>query len=196
MPMPTRTLFLTLILAVMTGWLAGCQSGPSAIARAEEPVAVQRVVQEYTLGPGDKVRLTVFGEPELSGEFTLDGKGIISLPLVGEIPAQGGTVRELQRAVEQRLANGYLRQPQVSAEVLNFRPFYILGEVNQPGEYPYSEGLTVINAVARAEGFSYRANQKVVMIKGARDADYSRIELTPSTVVLPGDTIRVLERFF
>jgi polysaccharide export outer membrane protein len=194
--MTIRTMMLVFSLLLSGLFLGGCESGPQAGARAAEPVAVQRTVQEYTLGPGDKVRVTVFGEPELSGEFTLDGKGIISLPLIGEIPVQGATVRELQRAAEQRLANGYLRQPQVSAEVLNFRPFYILGEVNKPGEYPYSEGLTVINAIARAEGFSYRANQRVVEIKGSRDANYSRIELTPTTVVLPGDTIRVLERFF
>lgn len=195
----TMTGWMKAIVLALMGmaflWLPACSGGPVATARQDTP-AITREVQDYRLGPGDKLRITVFGEPNLSGEFQVDGAGFVSMPLIGEIEARGRTVREMQRATEQKLAQGYLREPRVSAEVLNFRPFYILGEVNKPGEYPFTEGLTVLNAIATANGFTYRANQKVVLIKGAKDNQERRIDLTPTTPVMPGDTIRVLERYF
>ena len=180
--------------------LAACASTPPTTAvrgtAPTEPVAQMREITEYRLGSGDAIRLSVFNEPELTGEYQVNGAGFVSVPLIGEVQAAGRTVREFQRAVEDALKSGYLREPRVSAEVLNFRPYYILGEVVKPGEYPYTEGLTVMNAIATAEGFSYRANQKVIVIKGANDLEETRVELSPSTPVQPGDTIRVLERFF
>ena len=178
--------------------LSGCQSGPAApaVSSGDTTPTLSRNAGEYKLGSGDRLRVTVFGETDLSGEYLVDGAGTVSLPLVGEISAAGLTVREFQRATEQALRNGYLRDPRVSTEVLNFRPYYILGEVNRPGEYPYTEGLTVLNAIATAEGFTYRANQKLVMIKSADSGAEARVDLTPGTQVMPGDTIRVLERFF
>ena len=155
-----------------------------------------RDVGEYRLGPADEMRITVFGEANLSGEYIVDGEGTVSFPLIGEIVAKGRTVREFQREVERRLAEGYIREPSVSAEVLNFRPYYILGEVNRPGEYPFTNRLTVMNAIATAEGFTYRANKKIVILKGADETSEVRVDLTPTTRVMPGDTIRVLERLF
>ncbi len=187
-------------LMLMGLFLAACASAPPApTIRGPEPTgpaAQMRQITEYRLGSGDAIRLSVFNEPELTGEYQVNGAGFVSVPLIGEVQAAGRTVREFQRAVEDALKSGYLREPRVSAEVLNFRPYYILGEVVKPGEYPYTEGLTVMNAIATAEGFSYRANQRVIVIKGARDLTETRIELSPSTPVQPGDTIRVLERFF
>ncbi len=156
----------------------------------------QRPVIEYRLGSGDRLRVIVFGEDTLSGEYTVDGSGAVSLPLIGEVAADGLTLREFQRAVEAELREGYLNDPRVSAEVMNFRPYYIMGEVRDPGEYPFTSGLTVINAVATAGGFSYRANTRRVFIKRAGSDREVEYPLTVNTPVQPGDTIRIGERFF
>ncbi|WP_306251547.1 polysaccharide biosynthesis/export family protein [Parvularcula sp. IMCC14364] len=172
------------------------QPGPVATPSQPDLQVVTDDVKEYTLGAGDKLRLIVFGEDDLSGEFLVDGSGIVSLPLVGEISVEGKTVREFQRSVETSLRDGYLNDPRVSAEVLNFRPFYILGEVNSPGTYPYSDSLTVLNAVAVAEGFTYRANQRVVFIRRDGETTEQQYPLSSTTSVRPGDTIRIAERIF
>ena len=186
------------VLVAAFGALSACQSAPTTTREGSDAAQAinERVVGEYKLGAGDQLRVTVFGEAELSGEYVLDGTGVVSMPLIGDVMALNLTVREFQRALEQSFADGYLRNPRVSAEVLNYRPFYILGEVRQPGEYPYTNGLTVLNAIATAGGFTYRANDNVVMIKGADDMQESRVRLEPTTKILPGDTIRIVERFF
>lgn len=147
----------------------------------------------YRLGVGDRLKISVFGEEALSGEFQIDGTGSVSLPLVGELELGGTTVREAERRVEGALANGYLVNPRVSVEVTNYRPFYILGEVRSPGSYPYRNGMTVINAVAVAGGFTYRARRGRALIQ--RDGEL-RKDAEPSTLVLPGDIITIPERFF
>ena len=151
---------------------------------------------EYRVGAGDKLRIIVFGQTDLGGEYQLDGSGVISLPLIGQVQVRDKTVRELETAIADRLRDGYLSDPRVSAEVLNFRPFYILGEVNRPGEYPFTDGLTVMKAVATAQGYTYRANQKRVFIKRAHESEEKAYPLTGATTVGPGDTIRIPERFF
>ncbi len=178
--------------------LGACQTAPVSPsgANADMPVAATRVEEPYKLGSADRLRVTVYGEPELSGEFVVDGGGFISLPLIETVQVQGLTVQEFQKLIEQRFSDGFLRQPRVSAEVLNYRPYYILGEVGKPGEYPYTNGLTVMNAIATAEGFTYRANKSVVVLKSATSDQETRVELTPSLRLQPGDTIRVVERFF
>jgi polysaccharide export outer membrane protein len=149
----------------------------------------------YRLGTGDKVRVTVYGEPDLSGEFQVDGSGFVRLPLVGQVVASGHTLREFEGDVAARLSDGYLRAPRVSAEVVNYRPFFILGEVNKPGEYPYVNGMNVVTAVALAGGFTYRADEGDVYIRrnGSAEEEYPADE---TTAVMPGDIIRVTERFF
>jgi polysaccharide export outer membrane protein len=132
----------------------------------------------------------------MSGEFTVGSDGMIGLPLIGDVSAQDKTPTELAAIITARIADGYLRNPSVSVEVLNFRPFYILGEVNKPGEYPYSNGLSVLNAVAKAEGFTYRADKRRVFIKSTANGSERRESLTSSTMVQPGDTVRIGERFF
>jgi len=181
----------------------GLQAAP-AIAQTTAPVSP--VVAEappgmisqpdYQLGSGDKVRVTVYGEPSLSGEFYVTGSGLISLPLVGEVKAAGLSLQQFQSAVQTALSDGYLKEPRVSAEVLTFRPFYILGEVSKPGTYPYTSGLTVLNAVATAGGFTYRADKNRVYIKRNGETSEVKSELTPVIIVSPGDTIRIGERFF
>ncbi|WP_426042668.1 polysaccharide biosynthesis/export family protein [Brevundimonas sp. TWP2-3-4b1] len=183
---------LVLALAVL-----GCAQPPLSI----DPATVQadgvvRVVPEYRLGPADKVRVNVFGEEALTGEFTVGGSGRLSLPLIGEVQAEGLTITQLQESIAQALRQGFINEPRVNAEVLNYRPFYILGEVNKPGEYPYTANLSVLNAVATAEGFTYRADTRRVYIKRADGAFEQAYPLTTATQVAPGDTIRIGERFF
>ena len=147
----------------------------------------------YRLGPGDLVRITVFRQAELSGQFRLDGDGNLALPLVGEIDAGRLTTRALEQAIAARLREGdYLRNPQVSVQVVTYRPFYILGEIRRPGEYEYRDGMTVINAAALAGGHTYRARTSAATIERGDCLMATR----PDTPVLPGDVIRVPERFF
>ncbi len=165
-------------------------------AIAQVPPGPVEAKNIYTLGIADKIRVTVFDEPKLSGEFTVSSDGTLSLPLIGSVNVEGDTVESVVSDITARLADGYVRNPRVSVDVLNYRPFYILGEVSRPGEYPFSNGMTAVKAVAVAQGFTYRANQKRVYIKRAGQAVEERVKLTPDLLVQPGDTIRIGERFF
>jgi len=193
-----RTLLARLIAVSMiaVGLTAlGCAPGAPA------PVGITPVTSTidataYQLGAGDKLRVTVFGEPTLTGEFTVGGNGEVSLPLIGDISAENATVSEFRDRVVASLKDGYLVDPRVSVEVLTYRPFYVLGEVTKPGEYPYTNGLTVLNAVATAGGFTYRANTRRVFIKHQREVAEREYPLTVATPVAPGDTVRIGERFF
>jgi protein involved in polysaccharide export with SLBB domain len=171
----------------------GFAAPQTAFAQNSEPA---RVIPEYRLGAGDKIRVITYGEQALTGEFFVSGSGKISLPLIGDVEAAGLSLPEFAGRVEDKLKQGYLKDPRVSAEVLNYRPFYILGEVSSPGTYPYTNALTVKNAVATAGGFTYRANQRKVYIKRADDTKERAYTLTDTTPVAPGDTIRIGERLF
>jgi len=138
----------------------------------------------------------VFGEEDLSGEFEVDGSGSVSLPLIGEVEAGGLSVRQLEEAIAEKLLGGYLKSPRVSIEVVSHRPFYILGEVRKPGSYPYVNGMTILNAVARAGGYTYGARKNRLLITRARDTERREQSATEDTVILPGDIVRVPERFF
>jgi len=149
----------------------------------------------YTLDSGDRLRVVIFRHEDLSGEFEVDGSGSFAMPLIGEIDAAGLSARQLEQRIAERLRDGYLVDPQVSIEVLNYRPFFILGEVNQPGQYPYASGMSVINAVAMAGGFTFRAKENGIAVqRGGSGAP--QVVVTPDTPILPGDIIRVPERFF
>jgi len=166
---------------------AGASSDASRSTAAHQPTA-------YQLGPGDQLRVIVFGEEDLSGEFQVDDTGAVSIPLVGEVSAGGQTLRSFEAAVRARLSEGYLKDPRVSVQVLNYRPFYIIGEVEKGGEYPFVSGMHVLNAVAVAGGFTYRANTSKVFI--TRGGEEFLFEVTPELRLQPGDVIRVPERFF
>ncbi|MFZ4068719.1 MAG: polysaccharide biosynthesis/export family protein [Caulobacterales bacterium] len=185
------------ILGAFALW--ACASAPVPAGAAPvvaTPTAVNLPGFEYKLGSGDKVRIIVFGQTDLSGEFSLDGSGAISIPLIGKIDALNLTTVQLEQAIANRLKDGYLNDPRVSAQVLNFRPFFILGEVNKPGEYPYADGMTILKAVATAGGHTYRADQRRVFIKRAESGKEEAVAVTSNTAVHPGDTIRIPERFF
>jgi protein involved in polysaccharide export with SLBB domain len=186
-----NSILLALLVAAMC---TGCQSaGPGAPGASDQ---TQSADNAYRLGAGDKVRVITFGEPDLTGEFTVSGSGQLSFPLIGQIKADGATISEVSEAISAALASGYLQNPKVSVEILNYRPFYILGEVNRPGEYPYTSGLTVTNAAATAGGFTYRANTHRMFIRGQHDVHEHVEPLTGDSMVKPGDTIRIPERYF
>lgn len=188
------------VMALSVFVLAGCGSALQTItANTTVPTSMPAALSVndlYRLGPGDKLRVIVFGENELSGEFFVDDSGAIDLPLIGDVPAAGVTVGEFEDRVVARFKEGYLRDPKVSIEVLNYRPFFIIGEVRNGGEYPYKSGLTVQDAVAMAGGFSYRANQKTVYIRRAGEDNERNFDATQRVPIYPGDNVRVPERFF
>ena len=201
-----RAFALSLMLAIAAGAVmpvhAFAQDGQPAAAgssssgqAADDDSLHHARTTEYTLGSGDKLRVIVFGEDDLSGEFDVTGAGMVSLPLIGQVRAQGLTVDQFEQAITNKLLDGYLKNPRVSVEVLNYRPFYIIGEVNEPGQYPYTSGMSVLNAVAVAGGFTYRANEDRVYITRG-DGDEQAYAADQSVKVLPGDVVRVPERFF
>ncbi|MEO7387067.1 MAG: polysaccharide biosynthesis/export family protein [Gammaproteobacteria bacterium] len=188
----THRLLLALLSLVLPFLLAA--QVPAAEPEAAPPVRAED--PGYRLAAGDKVRITVYGHEDLSGEFEVDGGGRLSLPLVRDLDAAGLTVPELQDAIIAKLQPDYLKFPQVSAEVLSYRPFYIIGEVQSPGSYPYVNGMTVINAVAMAGGYTYRAKKKSARVVRGAGEEQRKLELPPDATVMPGDVIEIRERFF
>ena len=150
----------------------------------------------YQLGAGDHVRVIVFGQPDLTGEFEVNGSGQIAFPLIGNIGAGGLSASQLETRIASELKPDYLRDPHVSVEVMTYRPFYIVGEVNNPGNYAYTNGMTVINAVAMAGGFTYRAKEDDFYITRAGDPSSAKQDAEQQTKVHPGDVITVRERWF
>jgi polysaccharide biosynthesis/export protein len=156
------------------------------------------LVQGYRIADGDKLRVTVFDEPTLTGEFGVGLDGSLSLPLINSMQASGQTPSELGAKITSALAaGGYVLSPRVSVEVSQHRPFYILGEVNAPGEYPYIGDLTVDQAIAKAKGYSARANKSEVVLQRQGWTQGRRVRLDSAPLLIaPGDTITVQEAFF
>lgn len=188
----------TFILLGFGPALSAQSTPPLPASETKAPAAAEREasLEAYRLDTGDKLRVIVYDEPTLSGEFQVSAEGTLSLPLIGNVPAAGKTPIDVEREITARLADGYIRQPRVSAEVLTYRPFYILGEVRTPGKYPYANDLTVMNAIATAEGFTPRADKRKVFVRHAGAEKEEEHRLTPDLRVGPGDTIRIAERFF
>lgn len=181
-------LALTLLSACSGGRPLPSDAAPRELADPSE---------SYRLEPGNRIRVSVFNQANLSGDFQLDPGGNVAMPLLGNIRASGLTGRQFgERLAELLTRDGYMREPRVGVEIVTFRPFYVLGEVRQPGEFPYTTGMTVLSAVARAGGYDYRAREGDVilvrMIEG-KQVEYRADERTP---ILPGDIIRVTERKF
>lgn len=185
--------FATIVFMLMA--LAGCARHPLPDVMA--PSSVGDFTEGYVLEPGNRVRVIVFNEQNLSGEFQIDSSGNLSMPLIGTVRAAGVTAHNLVGRVEEVLTHSnYMRNPKVAIEVLSYRPFYVLGEVKQPGEFSYLAGMTVLSAVARAGGYDYRAREDeviLVRIVDGKEQQFRAIERTP---ILPGDIIRVTERYF
>ncbi len=150
----------------------------------------------YVLGPNDRVRVKVYGEGDITGEYEVDSTGNISVPLAGHVRAGGLTTRQLEKSITSALAKGIVRDPRVNVEVALYRPYYILGEVKKGGEYPYRLGLTVMDAVASAGGFTYRANEGKIYLRRSGGGPEEVYSMDTPVAVFPGDNIRVPERFF
>jgi len=152
--------------------------------------------QPYTLGPGDKLRVVVFGQDGISNTYIVDAGGNISLPLIGSVAARGITTRQLSARIAERLKQGYVREPHVTVEVESYRPFFILGEVTTPGQYPYVADMTVEKAIAIAGGFAPRAYKATVELTRSAPGDQSKSEVPLTYPLRPGDTVMVKERWF
>src|SRR5258708_15321693 len=159
------------------------------------PVAATFEDGPYTLDSGDKLRIVVFGQDALSNNYTVDAQGAVSLPLVGAVEARGRTTSQLGSAIAGRLRSGYVRDPSVAVEIETYRPFFVLGEVTFPGQYPYVPNMTVENAIAIAGGFTPRAAKDKVTISRKVHGAPSRFVLPLRHPLRPGDTIEVSERW-
>lgn len=152
--------------------------------------------QTYTLAGGDRLRVIVFGQDSLSNSYSVDGAGRIAMPLIGLIEAQGRSTYSLARQIEDRLRAGYLREPKVSVEVEQYRPFFVLGEVTTSGQFPYVNNMTVQTAVAIAGGYAPRANRTYAELTRLTQDGMVTAAVPITTPVRPGDTIVIKERFF
>lgn len=169
------------------------------VARVQQAVPVVQEVFEdgaYTLDAGDKLRIVVFGQDTLSNTYTVDAAGVVTMPLIGGVNARGMTTAALSGAIAARLRASFIRDPSVAVEVDVYRPFFVLGEVTYPGQYPYVPNMTVENAIAIAGGFTPRAVKDKVTVTRRRDGLPGRLPLPLKSPVLPGDSITVGERWF
>lgn len=190
-----RVAGFSLVVAMFA--LVATSSGPLSAASAQQVVVAQPpTAGTYILGPNDRVRVKVYGEPDITGEYEVDSTGQISVPLAGHVRAEGLTTRQLEGAIRSALTKGIVRDPRVNVEVALYRPYYILGEVKKGGEYPYRIGLTVMDAVASAGGYTYRANENKVYLRRAGAGVEEVYPLDAPVPVFPGDNVRIPERYF
>lgn len=197
-PLTIRMARRGLAMLVVTGALA--IQAPAA-GRSGQLVASQlnnELDAGYEIAAGDKLRVTVFDEPTLSGEYQIGLSGELSLPLIEAVPAGGLTPKQIGDAIGEKLkAGGYVLVPRVTVEIVQHRPFYILGEVKTPGEYVYNGEMTFEQAVARAGGFTPRANRKTILLQRHDWEEAQRVKLDgPALKIAPGDTITVRESLF
>jgi polysaccharide export outer membrane protein len=169
-------------------------TGP--VAGGYAPVGYGRANADYVLGPGDKLKLNVFDETDLSGDYTIDGSGYVRLPLIGQVRAAGYTAQQLEGAIGSALAQGYLKSPRVAVEVSTYRPFYIIGAVNRPGEYPYVNHMNALNAIALAGGYTNTAVESVIYIRREGSNQEVRMGTDRATQIYPGDVVRVNNTVF
>jgi polysaccharide export outer membrane protein len=170
------------------------QGGP--YAAAPYAYASAPAEQPYTLDAGDRLRVVVFGQEGISNTYIVDAGGNISLPLIGMVPARGYTTQQLTQSIAERLKQGFVREPHVSVEVEAYRPFFILGEVTTPGQYPYVANMTAETAIAIAGGFAPRADKKAVKLSRNTPWQQFSSDVPLNTQLRPGDTIVVKERWF
>ena len=182
---------LVTVLLLVGTLLAACAPGSDLPPLPNTPPG------PYRLGVDDQVRVITFGQDSLTGQFRVNDRGEIAIPLLGSVPADGLTTVELEHAIEKRLADKkILIDPSVSVEILSYRPIFILGEVTKPGQYPYQPGMTVLTAVAVAGGFTYRAQTDEASILRKIDGHTVEGRVPRGADVLPGDVITIFERIF
>ncbi|TAK49990.1 MAG: polysaccharide export protein [Xanthobacteraceae bacterium] len=205
---PGRTARLPLaLLAAAAGLLTACVHNPEPAARADldtlaygavapSPANAHAEDAAYRLDAGDRLRIVVYGQEGLTNTYAVDAGGIVTMPLIGGVPARELTPQELARAVAARLKRGYIREPYVAAEIEAYRPFFILGEVAAPGQYPYVPGMTAEKAVAIAGGFTPRASRGAVDLSRMMPEGAMKAQVPLAMQLRPGDTVTVSERWF
>lgn len=182
---------LLILLSLIAVSVAGCANQPAVDQRMASSLATP-----YRLDAGDQLRIVVFGQRDLTNSYTVDADGEISMPLVGSVTARGRTPEQLEQSVSAALAQGYLRDPSVSVQVETYRPFFVLGEVGQPGKFTYVNELTGRRAVAMAGGFTPRAAKREIEISRVVNGRIVEAKVPLDYPILPGDTVRVMERWF
>lgn len=185
---------LRILAALALAGFAALLSGCADRAPLTEPTSVGS--GPYVLGPGDRLRIVVYDQPSLSNIYEVDQQGLISMPLVDTIVASDSTTDDLARRIEAKLGTAYLRDPNVTVEVAAYRPFFVLGEVGTPGQFPYVPGITAETAVAVAGGFTDRANKRVVRISRKVKGNLVEARIPVTDTIRPGDTIYVPESLF
>jgi polysaccharide export outer membrane protein len=177
--------------------------GTTAFAQTDQPLRMADVAPDmvaggnnYHLGSGDQIRVIVYGEDDLGGQFTVDGNGYVSLPLIGQVKASGFAAPDLELQITSKLADGYVNNPKVSVEVTTYRPFYVIGQVNKPGEYPFVNGMTVLNAVALAGGYTAEADDADVYVRRNGTAKEEQVPADQTTRIYPGDVVRISQTTF
>jgi polysaccharide export outer membrane protein len=185
--------------------LAGCMHRTGPVAKAQPQNSLDAMAYaspamapdlNYRLDSGDKLRVLVYGQEGLTNTYAIDAGGVVTLPLIGAVPARGQTPSGLAAAIAARLRNGFIREPSVAVEIESYRPFFILGEVAAPGQYPYVPNMSVESAVAIAGGFSPRAKRDQVILTRSNVSGMVRAAVPLGTPLNPGDTVLVGERWF
>ena len=189
---------LLIVLMFAGGSLAACGAqgdmGQATQADIQATAVAATAVPRFQ--GGEKIHITVFNEPTLSGDYDVDPNGMVSLPLAGTIRAVGLTQPQFEQELAKKFRSEYLRDPKVTVTILQYRAIYLVGEVEKQGEYPYKPGLNVLTALAMAGGGTYRANRNYVLIQHVGEKGMKEYPQTSATLVLPGDLIRVPERYF
>jgi len=188
-----RQVLLVFLFLVVTGLNA---QAPDQVRGELGEIQSIGAESAYQLGPGDRISISVFNHDDLSGEFSLDGKGRFSMPLIGAVGADGLTPAQLENILTSKLKPDYLVNPRVYVRVLNYRPYYLIGEALGTGAFPYIAGMSYRKAIAISGGFSYRAKQDYVYVIRAEDPEGEEIKLDIDEKVQPGDIVRVAERLF
>ena len=182
---------ILLAVATMAVGLSGCASYQPA-----PKVFHEATIQPYRLDSGDRLRITVFDQANLTNTYTVDQAGYIAVPLIGQVPARGATLPQLEGVIAQKLKQGFLRDPDVSIEVDRYRSIFVIGQVGQPGQFSYVPGMTIMNAIAVAGGFNSRANQRDVDVTRKINGQIITGRVPITDPILAGDTIHVRERLF
>ena len=171
-------------------------AGGPYVAAPDGYASASPYAQPYTLDAGDKLRIVVFGQDGISNAYIVDAGGNVNLPLIGSVPARGSSTQQLSRRIAERLKQGYVREPHVTVEIEAYRPFFILGEVTTPGQYPYVADMTVEKAIAIAGGFAPRASKSNVEITRNAPGQQFKGNVPLTYPLRPGDTVVVKERWF
>jgi polysaccharide export outer membrane protein len=192
-----RIVALCLLQALI---LAGCAANGQVVQETPVsgygPPSSRGPVGPYVLGPGDKVRLKVYGDTDVNDQCEVNSAGYVSIPLVGQVKAAGLTTRQLEGALMSRMKGKIANDPKVNVEIATYAPFYVYGEVKKAGTYPFQPGITVADAVATAGGLTYRANEDKVLLQRAGSHQAVIVPVDGTVRVYPGDNIRVAERYF